>query len=52
MATTTAADDAAALAGALPLASLADVLDGVVATGQAGLEALPDDLAGREDGER
>ena len=47
-----AADDAAALAGALPLASLADVLDGVVAASQAGLEALADDVAGRADDER
>lgn len=48
----TPADDAAALAGALPLAPLGAVATGVARAGQAGLEALADDLAGKDDGER
>jgi hypothetical protein len=52
MASARAADDAAALAGALPLVSLTDVLAGVVAAGQDRLEGVAEELAGRDDGER
>lgn len=47
-----AAGDAAALAGALPVVDLRPVLDGVVDEGQASLESLAGDLAGKPDGER
>ena len=45
-------DDDAALAGALPLVCLTDILDGVVAAGQARLEEVGEEVAGRNDGER
>ena len=44
--------DAAALAGALPVVDLRAVLDGLVDEGQAGLESLASDLAGKPDAER
>ena len=47
-----AAGDAAALAGALPVVDLRAVRDGVVDEGQASLESLAGDLAGKPDGER
>ena len=47
-----AAGDAAALAGALPVVDLRAVLDGVVDEGQASLESLAGDLAGKPDAER
>ena len=47
-----AAGDAAALAGALPVVDLRAVLDGLVDEGQASLESLAGDLAGKPDGER
>lgn len=52
MASARAADDAAALAGALPLVSLTDVLAGVATAGQDRLEGLGEELAGLDDGER